>query len=115
MYTPLGPTYGTIPGPGGDLLVSPDDAKRLGFEPPSFTPPDSPVPDGALAMPPPDPMGAAPMLAPTAPVSLAPTPADQPAAPAPGGFPVRRCAFLAHDPGRGAGLALGGGPPAPAA
>ena len=83
MYTPLGPTYGTIPGPGGDLLVSPDDAKRLGFEPPSFTPPDSPVPDGALAMPPPDPMGAAPMLAPTAPVSLAPTPADQPAAPAP--------------------------------
>jgi hypothetical protein len=83
MYTPLTPGYGTIPGPGGDLLVSPDDARRLGFEPPSFTPPDSPVPDGALAMPPPDPMGGAPMIAPVAPVSLAPTPADQPAAPAP--------------------------------
>lgn len=83
MYTPLAPGYGTIPGPGGDLLVSPDDAKRLGFEPPSFTPPDSPVPDGALAMPPPDPMGAAPTIAPVAPVSLAPTPADQPGAPAP--------------------------------
>lgn len=83
MYTPLAPGYGTIPGPGGDLLVSPDDARRLGFEPPSFTPPDSPVPDGALAMPPPDPMGAAPTIAPAAPVSLAPTPADQPDAPAP--------------------------------
>lgn len=83
MYTPLGPAYGTIPGPGGDLLVSPDDARRLGFEPPSFTPPDSPVPDGALAMPPPDPMDAAPTIAPVAPVSLAPTPADQPGAPAP--------------------------------
>lgn len=83
MYTPIGPGYGTIPGPGGDLLVSPDDARRLGFEPPSFTPPDSPVPDGALAMPPPDPMGAAPTIAPAAPVSLAPTPADQPGAPAP--------------------------------
>lgn len=83
MYTPLAPGYGTIPGPGGDLLVSPDDARRLGFEPPSFTPPDSPVPDGALAMPPPDPMGAAPTIAPAAPVSLAPTPADQPGAPAP--------------------------------
>ena len=83
MYTPLAPGYGTIPGPGGDLLVSPDDARRLGFEPPSFTPPESPVPDGALAMPPPDPMGAAPAIAPSAPVSLAPTPADEPAAPAP--------------------------------
>ena len=83
MYTPLAPGYGTIPGPEGDLLVSPDDARRLGFEPPSFTPPDSPVPDGALAMPPPDPMGAAPTIAPAAPVSLAPTPADQPGAPAP--------------------------------
>lgn len=83
MYTPLASGYGTIPGPGGDLLVSPDDARRLGFEPPSFTPPDSPVPDGALAMPPPDPMGGAPMIAPVAPVSLAPTPADQPAAPTP--------------------------------
>ena len=43
MYTPLAPGYTTIR-PGGDLLVSPDDARRLGFEPPSFTPPDSPVP-----------------------------------------------------------------------
>jgi hypothetical protein len=83
MYTPLAPGYGTIPGPGGDLLVSPEDARRLGFEPPTFAPPESPVPDGALAMPPPDPMGAAPAIAPSAPVSLAPTPADEPAAPAP--------------------------------
>ena len=37
MYTPLGPTYGTIPGPGGDLLVSPDDARRLGYDPGQLT------------------------------------------------------------------------------
>ena len=82
MYTPMGPGYGTIPGPGGDMLVTPEDAARLGFAPPTFTAPDSPVPDNAMGMAPPpveDPMGAPPPITPAAPVSLAPTPTDGPA------------------------------------
>lgn len=87
MYTPLGPTYGTVAAPGGDLLMHPDDAKRLGLMAPDLgapidpaamapAPTESPVPDNATLAPPPDPMGPAPTVAPAAPVSLAPTDAD---------------------------------------